>query len=182
MIKRFAIMFLFATAVFTAMADDQIIFKGNAKSVVSVGERFRVTYEINNESSSFQSPDFKTLQVLSGPSTSTNSSIQYINGRMTQSYSNTFTFIVQATEEGEIEIGPATVNVGRTQVKSNTIKVKVVKGNAPAQANQSSKSSGDNSGILQKDDVYIKAIVNKASPYLGEQVVITYKIFTKVSG
>ncbi len=176
-------MFLLAVAVITAMADDQIRFTGSAKNVVSVGERFRVTYEINNESSSFQSPDFKTLQVLSGPSTSTNSSIQYVNGRMTQSYSNTFTFIVQATEEGDVVIGPASITVGKTRINSNTIKIKVVKGNSSqAQSGQTrgSGSTTSNSGVLQKDDVYIKATISDASPYLGEQVVLTYKIYTRV--
>jgi hypothetical protein len=36
-------------------------------------------------------------------------------------------------------------------------------------------------GILQDDDVYIRASVSKKSPYLGEEVIVTYRIYTRVA-
>lgn len=182
MIKRTTILAFLAFLAVISLANDQIIFTGSAKQVVKVGERFRVVYEINQDTDNFSAPDFGTLQVLSGPSTSTNSSIQYINGKMTQSYTLTYTYIVQAINEGDITIGPATAIVNRTTVKSNSIKIRVIKGNASQQNNQSNSDSKNSaeSGILQDDDVYIKATVSDLSPYLGEQVILTYKIYTKV--
>jgi len=163
-------------------ADEDIKFIGTGKQVVEVGERFRIVYEVNADGSSFRSPDFGDLQVLSGPNTSTNSSIQYINGRMTQSYSKTYSFIVQATQEGEVTVAPASVKVDGKTYKSNSITIKVVRSNA-AQSNTATQSSGQNrssGNVLQDDDVYIKSYISNRNPYLGEQIIITYKIYTKV--
>ncbi len=181
MINRIIIASIFLLSGFYSLANDQIRFKGSAKQVVQVGERFRVIYEINQNANSFQSPDFGSLNILSGPSTSTNSSIQYVNGKMSQSYSLSYTYVVQATKEGEVVISPATASVDGTSVKSNSIKIKVVAGSGNQQGTSSGgKSNSRDSGILQDDDVYIKATVSTTKPYLGQQVILTYKIFTKV--
>ncbi len=180
MIKRIIILSLIITSVLFAHADGQIRFVGVGKQVVKVGERFRVVYEINQDAGSFESPNFGSLQVLSGPSTSSNSSIQYVNGKMTQSYAMTYTYIVQATKVGNVVISPARVNVDRKKIKSNSIKIKVVKNAGAQQGNTTQNKKASNPGVLQDDDVYIKAIVSNRSPYIGQQVILTYKIYTKV--
>ena len=180
MIKRIIILTLIITAGLFVMANDQVRFVGVAKQVVKVGERFRVIYEINQDADNFRSPNFGSLQVLTGPSTSTNSSIQYVNGKMTQSYAMTYTYVVQATKEGNVVISPATASVNRKQTKSNSIKITVVKNTDAQKAKTNSRKKANNPGVLQADDVYIKAIVSSKSPYIGQQVILTYKIYTKV--
>jgi oxygen tolerance protein BatD len=181
MINRIIILTLFLLSGIMGLANDKVRFTGSAKQVVKVGERFRVIYEINQNANNFKSPDFGSLSVLSGPSTSTNSSIQYVNGSMSQSYSLTYTFVVQATKVGDVVISPAAASVETSNVKSNSIKIKVVAGSG----SQQGKTSGNNknrtgAGILQDDDVYIKATVSNTKPYIGQQVILTYKIYTKV--
>ncbi len=170
------------TASFSSLAVDQVQFTGKSKRVVKVGERFRIIYEVNKEATNFRSPNFGSLQVLSGPSTSTNSSIQYINGKMTQNYSMSYTFLVQAVKKGDVVIGAATVTVDRVNVKSNSIKIQVGSGNSNQQGNtnQGTANSASEPGVLQDDDVYIKATVSNKSPFIGQQVILTYKIYTKV--
>jgi len=180
MIKQIIIISLIITSSLFGLANDQIRFVGVGKQVVKVGERFRVVYEINQDADNFRSPNFGSLKVLSGPSTSSNSSIQYVNGKMTQSYSMTYTFIVQATKVGEVVISPATATVDRKLTKSNTIKIKVVKSSATQKTKTVQDKKTANSGVLQDDDVYIKAFVSNSSPYIGQQVILTYKIYTKV--
>lgn len=166
----------------SALADDEIKLVGSSKAVVEVGERFRIVYEVNDEGRDFTSPMFGNLQVLSGPNTSSNSSIQIVNGKMQQNYSLTYTFIVVANKEGEVNIGPATVKVDGKKYNSNTIQIQVLKSSGGQSGNsrnqQNSNSSQD--GVLQKDDLYIKAFASKTSPYLGEQIIITYKLYTRV--
>jgi len=148
MIKRIIIISLIITTALFVFADEQIRFIGVGKQVVKVGERFRIVYEINQDAANFRSPNFGSLQVLSGPSTSTNSSIQYVNGKMTQCYAMTYSYIVQATKEGNVVISAATATVDRTKVKSNSIKIKVTKGSGSQQATATNKSG--NSGVLQE--------------------------------
>jgi len=178
MLNRIFIISLLLIFGYQGIADDQVRFVGSAKSEVRVGERFRVIYEVNQDANNFSSPNFGSLQVLSGPSTSSNSNIQYVNGKMTRSYSLTYTYVVQATKEGDIVIGPAKVTVDRKRVLSNKINIKVVAGSAKQNTNADTRQS--NTGILQDDDIYIKATVTKLNPFIGEQVILTYRIYTKV--
>ncbi|MFK5854939.1 MAG: BatD family protein [Bacteroidota bacterium] len=180
MIKRIIILSIIITTGLFGWANDQIRFVGVAKQVVKVGERFRVVYEINQDADNFRSPNFGSLRVLSGPSTSTNSSVQYANGKMSQTYAMTYAYVVQATKEGDVVVSPAKVTVDKNQIQSNSIKIKVVKNAAAQQGTTSTGKKASESGILQDDDVYIKAFVSRKSPYIGQQVILTYKIYTKV--
>jgi len=185
---RLIIAALMLMALNQAFADD-VKLVASSKQVVSVGERFQVTYEVNGDGRNFVSPRFGGLSVLSGPNTSSSSSIQIINGNMQQSYTMTYSFIVQANNEGEVTISPATVVVAGKKYSSNSLKIKVVKGAAPAQQStrqnntanrQNDSGQGGNTGTLQNNDVYIKATVNKTNPYLGEQLIVAYKLYTRV--
>ena len=60
----------------------KVQFAASAPKVVSVGERFYLKCTINQNGSGFKSPEIKDFHVLSGPNTSTSSSIQIINGEM----------------------------------------------------------------------------------------------------
>lgn len=179
MIKRILILLLAVTSTIVGLADDNVRFVGSAKQLVKLGERFRIVYEINQEADNFRSPSFGNLKVLSGPSTSTNTSIQYVNGKMTQSYTMTYTYVVQANKEGEVTVSPALAMVDKTRVKSNSIKIKVVKNTQQGNSKTNNQSSSQ-SGVLQDDDLYIKAHISNSKPYIGEQVILTYKIYTKV--
>ncbi len=168
-----------------------VSFTASAKNMVEVGERFQIYYTVNASGSDFRVSDFGSLSVLSGPNRSSSSSIQYVNGKMSQSTQLTFTYLVMATKEGVVTIPPATIRVDGKTYKSNGLTIKVLKGNAPAQSSPNgqrqqaqSSSAGQStsapSGTVKNDDVYIKALVSNSHPYLGEQVIVTYRIYTKI--
>lgn len=162
-------------------ADDDAKLVGSSNQVVKADDRFRVVYEFNADGSSFSSPDFGKFRVLSGPSKSTNSSIQIVNGNYQQSYIQTYTYIVTPTSIGEFEIGPASIKLKGKKILSNRIKIKVVTKGTNTSSSQQTTTSGDSqSGVLQDDDVYIKTIVSNSNPYLGEQIIVTNRIYTKV--
>lgn len=173
------VLFIFLLLPFSAVwAQDDVQFTGVTKQVVGVGERFTVVYEINGDGSNFIGPNFGALQVLSGPNTSTSSSVQYINGRMQQSYSKTFSYIVQAAGVGDVFISPAKITLNGKVISSNTLNITVVKQAPGSQGNQNQGQRDD--GTIQDDDVYIRASVSKTNPYLGEEVIVTYRIYTRV--
>jgi len=171
-------------------AGGAVNFNASAKSIVEVGERFQIYYSVNADGSNFRAPDFGSLSVLSGPNRSSSSSIQFVNGKMSQSTNLTYTFLVMATSEGTINIPPATIKVDGKLYKSNALSIKVVKGNVPSQnQNRGSRAaqSGSHtnvskpaSGSVKNDDLYIKAFVSNRNPYLGEEVIVTYRIYTKI--
>jgi len=163
-------------------ANDEVKLEASCKQVVSVGERFRVVYELNADGSGFRSPNFPaSLHKLSGPNTSTSSSVQIINGNYQQSYIQTYTFIVSASAEGEFKIPPATVKVKGKTIRSEALSVKVEKRTAGStNTQQGHQSGGSTSGNLKDDDVYLRTIVSNTNPYIGEQIIVTNRIYTKV--
>ncbi|MCF6169865.1 MAG: BatD family protein [Bacteroidales bacterium] len=178
--KQLLILAILLAAQIFVFADGEVSLVGTSKQVVKVGERFRVVYELNTEGRNFVAPDFGKLQRLSGPNTSSSSSIQIINGNYQQKYTQSYTFVVQATEEGEVVIPPASVKVKGKIYKSNGIKIRVVNGSTAQQAKTADGTQGGSEGIVQSDDVYIKAFVSNKAPYLGEQIIVTFRIYTKV--
>ena len=128
---------LLSLSTFSAFADN-VSFRATAPSIVEVGERFRVQYTINSQDvSNFSYPKFEGFDVMYGPSTSQQSSFQYVNGQMSQSSSFTYTFTLMATKVGTYTIPAATINVGGQPYKSQSLKIQVVAGNGNHQSQQS---------------------------------------------
>ncbi len=179
---------IFALLIFAANTYAQDIqFSAQAKPVVATGETFTLIYSLNAQGSNFRGPNIQGIDMLSGPNTSTSSSIRMVNGSTSMSIAYTFTYLLQATREGTFNIPAATVTANGKQVISNTLSIKVVKNpNASAAQNQGNVNLNHGSGSAvgavtgTSNDVYVKAFASNTSPLQGEGIVITYKIFTKV--
>ena len=100
---------------------------GRAPGQVAVGEQFRLSYTVNtDDAKGFRTgniPD--AFDVLMGPSTSTQSSFQMVNGHMSSSASITYTYILSATKQGSFTIPAAHVTVDGKNVSSNEVHIKV---------------------------------------------------------
>jgi oxygen tolerance protein BatD len=164
-----------------------VSFVASAQSVVQLGQRFSLTFSINANGSKFDAPALDGFRILSGPNTSSSSSVQYVNGKRTRSTNNTYTYYLQAAKEGTFNIKPASISVKGKKHQSNAVKIKVVKASANAQqqnqntTNPKQQNNQQNKTGISDEDIYIKAIVDKSNPYLGEQILVSYKIYTRVS-
>lgn len=152
---------------------DAVKFTATAKTTVKVGEKFQLQFKINAEGSGFKGPKISNFQVLTGPNTSTNSSVQIINNKVTRKVSYIFTYILKARQAGSFTIPAATINYQGKQYKSNSLNIKVVKG-------ATSSASGQTTGKDDKDNVFIRAFISNTTPVQGEQIILTYKLFTSV--
>ncbi len=159
-------------------------FTASAKSTAVVGETFTLTYVLTGQGTNFRGPNMPAFDMLSGPNTSTTSSIRSINGRTSMSITYTFSYLIQAKQEGTFEIPPATVTVDKKQYTSNTVTIKVVKNSNSAQGqaagNRQQATAGQQGVVSGTNDVYVKAFASNSNPLQGEGIVVTYKIFTKV--
>lgn len=155
----------------------QIQFTASAKSVVAVGERFQLQYKINAEGTGFKGPNIVDFNVLTGPNTSTSSSVQIIGGQVTREVSYTYTYVLAATKEGTFTIPPATINYDGRQFTSNAVAIEVRRGAAQQGAGQAQQQEDE-------IDVFLRAEVSNSTPYLGEQVILTYKLYfnNQISG
>lgn len=173
------ITFLFSTLQLNAQ---DISFTGSAKNVVRVGERFQLSYSVNAEGQNFRGPELAKFRILGGPSTSSSSKIEIINGNVSQRVDYSFTYVLQATEEGIFDLGPAKITVDGKIYESNPMKIQVVAGSS-----QQGSQGGNNNNSQQQpaddlsDDIFMRAVVDKTNPYQGEQVIITYKLYFRVN-
>ena len=126
-----------------------------------------------NGTSNFRPPSFPGFKILSGPNQS--SSMQIINGKVSGSLS--FSYILQPSSIGEFTIGPASIDYGGKTFHTQPLKIKVEKG-TPQQQKES------NGGYTQEElakNVFILAEANKTHALLGDQVTVTYKLYTKLN-
>ena len=173
--KRIGLFLLCLMALSPLWAQNDVSFKVICKKQVSVGEQFQVSYELTGEGKNFEAPNFTNFEIVGGPFSSSSSSVQIINGSVTKSTINTHSFYLRAIKEGTYTIPAATITVNRQKVKSTTADIVVVKGNNAAISNNSNSGSASNT-----TDVFLEATLNKNSAYLGEQIILTYKIYYTV--
>lgn len=185
MMKYLLAAILLMFSIIPQLCADEVTFTASSKEVVSVGDRFQLVYTVNTKVSDFSAPKIEHFRVLTGPNVSTSQNYQVINGKMSQSITLSYVYYLQAFEVGKFNIPPATIVVDGKEYKSNSLKVEVVKGNS----NQSTpKNQGNTSNARATsnqnptgdigEDVYLKAYISNTNPYQGQQVIITYKIFT----
>ncbi len=152
---------------------------------VAVGERVSLTVSMSAEGmGTAPTPDLVApdgFDVL-GNTSSSSTSISIVNGAMTTTRTVSFVYTLQAKREGSFLIGPARVTHQGKQYESLTIRVEVVKGSGrrqtrPVPAPGQSFNTRDLGEI--EENLFIKAKPDKRAAYVGEQVRLSYKLYTR---
>ena len=163
--------------------------KVSAKRQVSVGEQFKVAFEVNTDGKRFTPPSFEGFTLVGGPFNSSSSSVQIVNGSMTRTVSNTYTYVLRAEKEGSFTIGAASIDVKGSVVTSEPYEITVLQ-DASDVASQSTQGSGNATSSASQQggsdpsvsgqDLFLKVIPSKRSAYVGEPLVLTYKLYTRI--
>ena len=178
--KRLSTIIIFLLAIIPMMAQIRV----SAPQQVAVGEQFRLQYTISTtDVKGFRAgsiPD--AFEVLMGPSTSTQQSIQMINGHTTQSSSVTYTYILAAVKKGSFVISGAHATVNGKSMFSNSVKI-TVSGNAQNQQygmQQGGAQVRPSGSHISGNDLFIKVSANKTRVHEQEPILLTYKVYTQV--
>ena len=177
--KRLSTIIIFLLAIIPMMAQIRV----SAPQQVAVGEQFRLQYTISTtDVKGFRAgsiPD--AFEVLMGPSTSTQQSIQMINGHTTQSSSVTYTYILAAVKKGSFVISGAHATVNGKSMFSNSVKI-TVSGNAQNQqyGMQGGSQVRPSGSHISGNDLFIKVSANKTRVHEQEPILLTYKVYTQV--
>ena len=179
--KKIILLFICIVTTITVWADDKITFSANAPEVVVSGDQFRLTFTVNSQKiRDFRAPNIKGFEVLMGPSRSTQSSTNIINGKVTSSSSITFTYILMADKEGDYSIPGASVVADGNPYVSNSVKIKVLPPDQTQNQGSASRNQTSNSQISNKE-LFITATASKTNVYEQEAFLLTYKIYTQVN-
>lgn len=186
--KLFPALFI-AFLLLTASAEAQT-FKATVSSTsVAVGQTFEVRFTLSGQdlssASNFRAPDFRNFLILSGPNQSTN--MQIYNGQM--SSSRTFSYYLQGQSEGQFTIGSASLNVNGKSLATDPIIIDVLAGNKNTNQNQNRSQNNRGGGTEEnqeasledevKENLFIRAFVDRNNTIKGEQVTVTYKLYTR---
>lgn len=181
------ILALFGFIEFNLCAQD-ISFTASGPSVIGVGEQFRVVFKINTDDiSKFTPPSISGFDILAGPSTSRMSSFNMVNGKTTNTSSTSFTYVLAANKEGTFTISGAKVNTNNKTYASNSITIKVQKNPTQSQRAQTQRGYSQNQNnqasvtVLDDKALFIRASANKPKAVIGEEIIITYKLYTLVN-
>jgi tetratricopeptide (TPR) repeat protein len=186
--KKQITLFIFAILYSIALLSQEIEFKVEAPKIVGKDERFKVSFVINDDSpKNFIAPTFQDVNILSGPNVMRNSSVRIINGKREASTSTTYTYFLQSINTGIITIPPAKVRVKDRTYYTKAVNIKVEKN---PNLNQRAKNDPNYDPYkhaqrpqvkkLDEKSVFVKAIPNKTKVSLGEEIIVSYKLYTLV--
>lgn len=148
------------------------------KTTVKQNERFQIYFTFEGGDGTnltgFRPPKFDKLKILSGPNQS--SSIRMVNGKISSTI--TYSYIVIAQNTGKRKIESGSIQFKRKKYKTGTLTLNVLKSSGKPSSSNNSQSMSDEE---LKENVFIRAIANKRNVVKGEQVTVTYKLYTKLN-
>lgn len=165
-------------------------FSVNAPRQVIQGNKFNITYVLENASGSgFKAPDVKGCKFLYGPSVSQSMSSYNINGKVSQSSSESYTMTYKAEADGTYSVGAATIIVDGKHLTTKPFQIQVLPPDKSAQANNQQHQSQSvqvydidtqtSDKSVNKNDVFVRIILSKSQAYEQEGLSCTIKLYTK---
>ena len=161
----------------------------SSPSHVSTGENLRISDTINSQNvDDFRAANIPAgLEVIAGPYTSQQSSVQVVNGHTSSFSSITFTYTLYAEKAGNYTIAGAHARVAGRNLTSRAIHLKV-SGASHKNGNSSPSMHDDESDALMRDagsritgkDLFVKVSANKKRVHEQEPILLTYKVYTTV--
>ncbi|MBX2816560.1 MAG: BatD family protein [Saprospiraceae bacterium] len=151
-----------------APAQGQAFLAESDAASVPVGTAFNVTFTLKNaEAGKFNPPDFDGFRVISGPMRSYQSS--FVNGKGTTS--TRYVYSIQALKEGKLTIGPASILVKGKPLQSKPLSINVTPPKDPATIAE----------VDPETQIFLRAEIDTALAYVGQQVMLRYRIYTRVN-
>ena len=167
---KYIIAVLFPLFLFINISQAQSFYSQVSSKKVQVGVPFEYSVVFTINTGNYTPPNFKDFDVISGPNQS--SSYQNVNGVGSQQIIISYGLV--AKREGKFTIGPSSTMSGSQKLETEAINVEVVKGNVNSNDNETQNTSKNSSG-----DLFIKTSANKNKCYVGEQITILQKVYSR---
>ena len=176
---------LFASLLFISytsflFASDEISLTCEAPSTVANGSTFQLVYTVNGSGKDLRIPEIKDFDIVAGPFKSTSSNVQVINGKMTSSKSERYTYTLLAQKEGSFSIPSASIIVSKNKYQSNAVSIKVIPAEQQDNSNSTNSQPKVSSQQITADNLFIKPIVSRTKVMEQEAILLTYKIYSRV--
>jgi hypothetical protein len=138
-----------------------------SKSKLALNERLRIDFVMNQNGDNFSPPEFENFQIIGGPNQSIKTS--YVNGE--RKFSKTYSYFLKPLKKGKLKINQASIEIDGEIYKSLQIEVLIT---------DSVKQPSDSiTQYYNDDDIELRVLISKGSPYLNEPITVVYKLYYK---
>ena len=166
-----------------SLSAQDVSVKAEYPAAVNAGEQFTVMWTVNAGGGEFTAPSFNGFYKLMGPQTSFSSSTQIINGKMSAQTSYSYVYYLQAVKEGKFVIAPAVFILKNKTYSSDSMHIEVAGATAQKQNVTSGGTNSSNDTEVESSGrtLFVNLSVNRREVFLGEPVVATVKIYSRVN-
>ncbi len=140
---------------------------------VGLDDRVNLTVSIEGQGNESVQVDLGNTEGFRVYSAGSSQSVSIVNGRMTSSLQ--YNYILTPRNKGSFRIGPVTVKQKGKEAATSRIAIEVVEGKAPPAGSQRSGTSG-----AKASEVFIRTKVDKHEAYVGEQITLTFQLFSRI--
>ena len=165
MVKKILILFL---VISSFVVSSQVNFEATvSKSKLALNERLRIDFVMNQNGDNFSPPEFENFQIIGGPNQSIKTS--YVNGE--RKFSKTYSYFLKPLKKGKLKINQASIEIDGEIYKSLQIEVLIT--------DSVQQPSDSITQYYNDDDIELRALISKGSPYLNEPITVVYKLYYK---
>ncbi len=180
-----------AILLLTVLTAQAVSFTVEAPRQVIEGNKFNVTFVLNNgEGSSFSPPEVSGAKLIYGPSVSHSYSSSWVNGKSSSSSSEEYTMIYKATATGKCHIGAASIVVGGKRMATKAFTIEVLPSGSSQPSQQPQRTPGAPTPYsdpmtqsadkeVSGKDLFVRIEMSKPRVYEQQAVVCTIKLYTK---
>ncbi len=182
MMKR-TILYQLLILVSLAISGQEISVRVEYPSVVEAGQQFNVSWTVNAGGGEFSAPAFTGFYKLIGPQTSYSSNTQILNGKVSREISYTYTYFLQAINEGKFVLPPAKFTLKNKPYYSDSIRIEVVASGVQQQNQKAGAADAGGNQVVESGgrDLFVNLLLDRKEVFLGENISATVKIYTRVS-
>lgn len=173
---------LLAGAVQPALAQGQPPITASVdRNALTTDDTLTLTVVVNANSQQPPRPQLPSLEGFAVVGNSTSSQLQIVNGVVSSSVA--YAYRLQPLQTGALTIDPVTVTLDGQTYSTQPITVQVTQGTgSPTQANGGVNGGAaggtiDAPALLANNDLFVQAVVDNPEPYVGEQIVYTFRFF-----
>lgn len=180
-----------AILLMTVVVAQATSFTVEAPSQVIEGNKFNVTFVLNNgEGSNFTPPEVSGAKLIYGPSVSHSYSSSWVNGKSSSSSSEEYTMIYKATATGKCHIGAASIVAGGKRYTTKALTIDIVPAGSSQPSQQPQRTPGaptpysdpmtqSADKAVSGKDLFVRIEMSKPRVYEQQAVVCTIKLYTK---
>ena len=141
---------------------------------IQSSEYIKYTIETNKKVN-VNTPELSDFSIVQGPYSSSSSSVSIVNGKIDRSETYTITYLLAPNKSGELVIPPSSADFDGKEYETQPIQISVGKSTTNNKANRSNTTNSKNSNLFAKINL------SKSTALMGENILVTYKIYTRYS-